>query len=127
MLTQDDGKVSSNGIRKPSEVELQLEREKLGLERTKTWLTAASIVLPVLATALTFIVTNQQSLYQARIERDRADAELRLKFNERRINSRIEFLRLVTEKPKMRNEIIRDWKLAFPDDHWLDLPAERAY
>ena len=127
MATQDAGQRSNNGAHTPSAAELQLEKEKLSLERTKTWLTAVSIVLPVLAAAVTFMVTNQQSLNQARIERARADAELRFKFDERRINSRIEFVKLVAEKPKMRREIMRDWRLAFPDDRWLDSTAEGSH
>lgn len=92
--------------------QLQLEREKLALERTKAWLTAAAIILPLVASLGTFVITRQQSLEQARID-------LQFKSFERGVESKIEFLKLITQKPELRDEAIRNWQQVFPTDEWL--------
>src|SRR5436309_1433289 len=86
--------------------EIELEREKLRLERIQTLLTVIAIVLPLLATLVTFTLTRK-------LEIDRFTSELKQKAEEREITSKIEFLKLVTEKPELKTEAIKNWRKMF--------------
>ena len=86
----------------------KLEVEKLNLERTKAWLTAASIILPLVASLATYALTLRHSR-----------TELDLKRADREINSKIEFLKLITQRPELRDQAIKNWKQVFQDDEWL--------
>ncbi len=92
--------------------EIELEREKLRLERIQTGLTVIAIVLPLLATLVTFVLTRK-------LEVDRFTTELNQKKEERAITSKIEFLKLVTEKPELKGEAIKNWRKMFDEDEFL--------
>lgn len=81
------------------------QREK----SAKTWqisLTLAAVFLPLLSGIVTLYLTQSYNL--------------RIKGAERDIASKIEFLKLVTEYPDKRAEILRNWKGVFPDDSWIE-------
>ncbi len=89
--------------------EAELEREKLRLERIQTGLTFTAIVLPLLATIVTFTLTRK-------LEIDKTSADRQQKAEEREITSKIEFLKLVTEKPELKPEAIKNWRTMFKED-----------
>ena len=91
---------------------LKLERTKLKLERVKIWVTTIAVVLPILASLGTFLISRQQTLQQAQID-------LEIKTAERDIVSKIEFLKLIADKPEKREVILSEWMRVFPDDTWI--------
>jgi len=144
---------------------LQIEYEKLRMEKLKAWLTGLSIFIPALIAiiSISWQMKNASKLKQSDTKtafqlkaaeivlnsaspaaaRNRAEV-LRQLFPEylpsdfaksfdstilpgTRKQDKLEFLKLISQYPSLKKEIIKTWKKLFPwDDEWLNGDVENS-